>query len=59
MNANTKYWVLVGLGAISAALTYIVGQPVVSETVIISGAILGITFFLHDVELAAPPSATP
>ena len=59
MSPTTKYWVLVALGAISATLTYILGQPAVTESVVIAGVILGVTFAFHDIEQATPETTPP
>jgi hypothetical protein len=45
-----KYYLLVALGAVSSALTYLLGQSVISETTIISSILIAVTFTIHDLE---------
>jgi len=50
ISKETKYWIVDGLGAVVAALSYIVNQPIISEATVISTAILVIGLVIHDLE---------
>ena len=57
MDANTKFWILGGLGAISAALSYALGYPVITVTVALNAVIVGIAFLVDDLQASASASA--
>jgi hypothetical protein len=49
-NKLDKFYVIVALSAIFSALSYILGQPQITEGTIISGALVGIGLAIHDLE---------
>jgi hypothetical protein len=57
VSASTKYYVLIGLSAVGAALTYITGQPTLTEATVIGGVLVGVSLAVHDLESSTPPAA--
>jgi hypothetical protein len=49
-NKISKYYVIVALSAIFSAVSYILGQPQITEGTLISGALIGISLAIHDLE---------
>jgi hypothetical protein len=60
VSAATKYYVLIALDALTAALTYITNQPApLTEGTIIAGVLVGVSLVVHDLEPApSPPAAS-
>lgn len=58
MNAP-RYFVLAVGNAVVATLTYLLGQPMISLTVVLAGTMAGMAVFLHEYPTSpamAPPS---
>jgi len=54
MKASIKYYALIVLVGVSAGLTYVLGQPQVTENVLILGVVVGVVAALHDLEGTTP-----
>ena len=54
----TKYYVLLALAAIGAGIGYITNQNELTESVIATAIIIGITFFIHELQVSTPPTTT-
>ena len=50
MNAATKYWVLLGLSVVIGVATYLLNQPVITESTVIAAILVGATIAFHDLE---------
>ena len=50
VSAAVKYYVLAALEIVVAIITYIEGQPAVTETTLIGAGLLGVTMAIHDIE---------
>jgi hypothetical protein len=55
-NKISKYYVIVALSAIFSAISYILGQPQITEGTLISGALVGLGLAIHDLESSAQES---
>jgi hypothetical protein len=55
-NKISKYYVIVALSAIFSAVSYILGQPTITEGTLISGVLVGLGLAIHDLESSAQES---
>jgi hypothetical protein len=55
-NKLSKFYVIVALSAIFSAVSYILGQPQITEGTLISGALVGLGLAIHDLESDSQPS---
>lgn len=58
LSASVKYWVLIALGLVLAVGTYLQGQPVVTEGVVLGGVLVGATFLVSEFEGAGTSTST-
>ena len=56
ISPTAKYWVLIVLGLIVSVGTYLIGQPQITEAVVLAGVLTGATFLIREFE--NPPAAS-
>ncbi len=57
ISSKTKYYVTIALSAVGAAIGYIVGQPDITASAIMSGILVGVGLAVK--ELETPTAAVP
>jgi hypothetical protein len=57
ISSSAKYWVLIVLGLILSVGTYLLGQPMITEAVILTAVLTGATFLVHEFETTSSGSS--